>query len=201
MPDITTTDVNKIDAEAVTGLLGTNDSLAYKVHELESHHHGWERYFGPAAIPSGEDHVADPLGEVGGSPGGVQTSFQAISGASNAWGTPVQIFGATDAAVVLPVGSQAKYDVHHMRFTDVQTDKLEWLICIIVGDSAVAGIAAGTFTVKPFFVEKTDKNDASLELMIKRATAGDKAWVQVLNVTNASALTIDMQFGVHGYAG
>jgi len=37
--------------------------------------------------------------------------------------------------------------------------------------------------------------------MIKRATAGDKAWVQVLNVTNASALTIDMQFGVHGYAG
>ena len=201
MADITTTDVNKIDNEAVLGLLGVHNSLAYKVHEIETHFHGWERWVGPAASPSAA-HIADPLGEVGGTPAGVITSFQVTSGANKTWGTALQVFGATDAAVCLPTGYQASFDPHHIKFTDVQTDKQEWLLRIIYSAStAAAGVTAETYTVKPFFIEKTNKNDADTELMVKRAAAGTLIWVQALQLTNNDARTLDIQFGLHGYGG
>ena len=59
MGDIAATDVNKIDAEAVNGLMGTVDSLSYKVHEIEKHLHNWERWLGLAAVPVGETHRFD----------------------------------------------------------------------------------------------------------------------------------------------
>jgi len=53
--------VDVIDDAAVKGLLGTNNSLAYKVHEIEKHFHNWERWFGVALTPNAEINVADTL--------------------------------------------------------------------------------------------------------------------------------------------
>lgn len=50
----------KIDNRAVDGLLGVNNSLAYKVHEIEKHFHNQEKWCGVAAIADAELHVADP---------------------------------------------------------------------------------------------------------------------------------------------
>jgi hypothetical protein len=194
-------EIGKIDSAPIDGLLGVSGSLGQKVHETEKHFHNWERWFGPAAVASGENHIADPLGEVGGTPAGVTTSFQVTSGVNNEWGTAIQVFGATDAAVIFPSGKQVKFDVHHIRFTDVETDRLEWLVRVICGTSAAAGVTAETYTQKPFFIEKTNKNDADAEVMMERCTAGDKVWLQALNTSNASALYLDIQFGAHGYSG
>ncbi len=38
--------VNKIDNQAVDGLSGVSNSMAYKVHEIEKHFHNHERWFG-----------------------------------------------------------------------------------------------------------------------------------------------------------
>ena len=43
----------KIDNQAVDGLLGVKDSLAYKIHEIEKHLHNREFWFGANTAPSG----------------------------------------------------------------------------------------------------------------------------------------------------
>ena len=173
-------------------------TILAEVQETERHLHNLERWIGPAAAPSGEDHIADNLGGVAVAPLGVQTSFQLTSGLNKDWGTAVQIWGATDCTL-LPVGRQAFFDPHRIRFTDVEQDKKEWLICVIYGSSAAAGISAGTYTMHPFFIEKTDKNDADIELYFDHVPAGTKVWVQILNITANDAWYLDIQFGVHGY--
>lgn len=189
-----TPETNKIDNEAVDGLSGVNNSLAYKVHEIEKHFHNYERWFGPAAAPDG-DNAAALLGDQAGE---VLTSFQVTSGASSTFGTALQVWGATDESM-LP--AQVKFDVHHIRFTDVQTDKQEWIIRLIQGTSAAQGVIDGTYSDRPFFIEKTDKNTATSAIMMGRSSAGDKLWLQALQYTTADARTLDFQIGVHGYAG
>lgn len=165
----------------------------------EQHHHAYERWIGPAASPSGESHVADPLGEVGGTPAGVITSFQFTSGASKTWGPAVQIFGSTDAAVCLPAGDRAVFDLHRLRPTNAGANKLDWCIRIIAGTSAAAGVTAGTYLVIPLFVDNVDRVKLPVELIDKRHVAGTKMWAQVLLITNNDEQTLDLQFGVHGY--
>ena len=191
---IPTQQIAKIDNAPVDGLSGVPGSLAYEVLELVTHFHNYERWIGPAAVPDGEDHIGDVLGDV-------LTSFQFTSGIDNLWGAGVQIFGATDAAVILPTGRQAKFDPRQVKFTDVQTTKHEWLLRILCGATVEAAIAAETYTMSPFFIDKTDKNKSSLPVPMRRCSAGDKLWAQVLNMSVATAQTLDAQFGIHGYEG
>ena len=55
-------DANKIDDEAVSGLLGTYDSLAYRVHEIERHLHSAGSWFGQASSANPTTHVANRTG-------------------------------------------------------------------------------------------------------------------------------------------
>lgn len=165
----------------------------------EQHRHAYERWIGRAAVPVGESHVADPLGEVGGTPAGVITSFQFTSGANKTWGPAVQIFGSADAAVCLPAGDQAVFDLHRLRPTDAGTNKLDWYVRIIAGDSAAAGVTADTYLVIPLFVDNVDKVKLPVELIDKRHDAGTKMWAQVLLISNNDEVTLDLQFGLHGY--
>jgi len=59
---ISTTEINKIDSAASKGLDGIVDSIAYRIHETERHMHSYERWFGAAAVPNGEIHIADRVG-------------------------------------------------------------------------------------------------------------------------------------------
>ena len=52
---------SKLDDQAVNGLSGVEDSLAYKVHEIEKHLHNNEKWFGLAGTPAAETHRADRI--------------------------------------------------------------------------------------------------------------------------------------------
>lgn len=54
--------IEKIDSFAVDGLLGVEDSLAYKVSEIDRHLHNRERWFSAAITPNGTIHSADRIG-------------------------------------------------------------------------------------------------------------------------------------------
>lgn len=173
-------------------------TLEAEILEVERHIHNVERWFGPAASGSGEDHVADPLGEVGGTPAGVITSFRITSAATKAWGPAVQIWGATDYTL-MPATKQAYQDAHRLRMTGAETNKHEWLLRIIIGTSATAGVSADTYSIIPLFVDNADKQKAPVEIITERAPAGSKVWAQLLHVTDDDAEYIDVQFGIHGY--
>jgi hypothetical protein len=58
MAILTETELKKIDRAAVSGLSGTVNSLAYKIHELEKHIHNSELCYGKAA---GNELLQDSL--------------------------------------------------------------------------------------------------------------------------------------------
>ena len=144
-------------------------------------------------------HLADPLGQPGGSPAGVLTSFRLTCGASKVWGTPVQIWGSGDCVFVLPVDHQGAFDLHAVKFTDVEDDKEEWIICVGAGVNMAAAISAGTYLTQPFFIEKTNKNQSDIDLLLDKEVAGTAMWAMLLHVTNNNIKYVDCQFGVHGY--
>ena len=55
----------QMDHAATLGLLGTVDSLAYRVHEIERHLHSSGSWFGIAGTPSAT-HKADRIGTCAG---------------------------------------------------------------------------------------------------------------------------------------
>ena len=196
---------NKTDAAArtadVTSLVGLTRKALDEATEVARHFHNFERWFGPAATPSGTAHVADPIGEVGGTPAGVITSFRVTTGANKTWGTALQIWGSTDYTL-MPTGKQASLDIHRFRISMAETDRKNWYLRIIEDDvSAAAGVTADTYTTIPIFVENTDKSVDPIDILMARILQTDATmmWVQALNPDDNDADYIDLQFGVHGY--
>jgi len=188
MPDITTTDVNKIDAEATLGLAGTGNSLAYRVHEIEKHFHNNERWIGLAAVPSGETHRADSDGMI---------PFQMDAG-NDTWGSWLQIVGSTDFPIT---AGMVKRDAHRILITDVERDKQITRIQIIGGESAdiAANLAAGNYTEFMVTPQK-DSKQTPVDFMTGRALSAVKGWARCW-VNGQNTGTIDFFIGVHEYPG
>jgi len=53
--------LEKIDNKAVDGLLGVSNSLGYRVHEIERHLHGRERWLGKAGSQTATDWADNVL--------------------------------------------------------------------------------------------------------------------------------------------
>jgi len=196
---------NKTDAAAstadVVSLIGLTRKTLDEATETKRHHHNVERWFGPAASASGTTHVADPIGEVGGTPAGVITSFRVTTGANKTWGTALQVWGSTDYTL-MPTGKQAFLDMHRFRVTTAETDRKNWYFRIIADDtSAAGGVTADTYGAVAIFVENTDKVEAPIEIITDRIaqTDGIMVWIQALNPDDNDADYIDLQFGIHGY--
>ncbi|MCK5015642.1 MAG: hypothetical protein KAS32_01105 [Candidatus Peribacteraceae bacterium] len=186
MPDITTTDVNKIDAEAVDGLTGVVNSLAYKVHEIEKHLHNWERWIGLAAVPVGETHRFDIDS---------MTPFQMDAG-NDTWGAWLQIVGSTDFPIT---AGMAYRDAHRILITDIERDIAITRIQIAGGEDADVAVAAGNYTE---FMTTPLKNSAQLPITIMtgRALSATKGWIRCW-VNGQNTGTVDFFLGVHEYEG
>ena len=92
--------IPKIDNEAVLGLLGTNNSLAYKVHEIEKHFHNAQQIYGMTANTMAR----------------LATTGFAVVGGNNAWGTELQLHNGT----VVEAGSATKkFDFNTLYITAV----------------------------------------------------------------------------------
>lgn len=187
MPDITTTDVNKIDAEAVAGLSGIHNSLAYRVNEIEAHLHSSGSWFGAAVTPT-STHFADRIGA------GIN-AFQIDAGASD-WGAWTQIFGSDDTPART---GQLYYDPHLMLITDAEHE-VTYFIQFGRGSSGAAALAAGTYTELCVGIDATKKFKAETPIQTGRAAAGSLLWARCLAVGQNTG-TLDFYIGIHEYVG
>lgn len=183
-------DINKIDNLATDGLSGVSNSLAYRVEEIEKHFHNREKWFGVAASPSGETHVADRMG-----PG--IAPFALVSG-NDDFGSWVQILGSSDTPVV---AGMVSFDAH--RFLVTTTDSTAvFKVQVIAGESAdlAALVSAETFTEAPY-VSATNNADSGIgDIMSSRVLTGVKVWARCICI-GQNAKTINAYFGLHEYEG
>jgi hypothetical protein len=180
----------KIDGAAVSGLTGTANSLAYKVHEIERHFHGRERWFGKLAVQTATDWADNTL-----------APFIAISG-NNAYGTDANdealVFGTADTPVI---AGNVRYDLHRV-FVSASSVATVWKLQLIYGTGTMAAaLAAEQFST--FMVRTTtpaSTQDVPVDIMMPRGTCGStKVWLRAWCATNDA--TISFFVGTHEYEG
>jgi len=180
----------KIDNLAVNGLLGVSNSLAYKVHELERHFHGRERWFGKLAVQTATDWADNTL-----------NPFTAISG-NNDYGTDpgdeAQVIGTADTPAI---AGNVRYDLHRVYISASSVSAL-WKLQMIYGTGTMAdALAAGQYST--FMVRTTTPTatqETPTDIMMPRGTCGvTKVWLRAWCATNNA--TISFFVGLHEYEG
>jgi hypothetical protein len=185
-----TSNNTKIDNEAVLGLQGTNNSLAYKVHEIGRHFHNRAKWFGEAATPSGETHVADRVG-------GATTTFTLTSGNSD-FGSWVQILGSADTPVC--AGCQY-YDGHEYLVTSTSATAT-YIVQLAIGESLeLADRITNEEFSEVLYVAASNLNDSGVGMVMgSRLPSGSKLWARCACI-GQNAKTIDFYIGLHEYEG
>lgn len=181
--------LRRIDGEATKGLAGTENSLAYRVHEIERHFHSYEHWFGLATAPDGEVHRADHIGDT-------TTAFQ-MDGGNDTWGTWLQILGSSDTP---HVANMPHYDVHRLSFTSVERANSVHFIQLGFGASGAAAISDDTLTELVFKPQTVQGEETVVEVRSRRQDAGTKAWARVW-VVGQDTGEADFFFGIHEYEG
>ena len=177
------------DSYVTSGLAGTSNSLAYRVHEIEKHLHSAGSWFEAAGTPSGETHVADRIGTVGG--GG---AFQLDAG-NLTWGSWVQILGSTDTPART---SQLYFDPHEILIESTERTAT-YYIQFTRGDSGAAGLAAGTYTELVVGAD-TNRFKGITRVQTGRSPVGAKLWARTM-CPGQNTATINFYIGIHEYAG
>lgn len=181
-------EILKIDSAATNGLLGVEDSLAYRIGEVERHLHSYESWFGAAVVPNGEIHVADRIGTTA-------ASFQADAG-NDTWGTWLQILGSSDTPAR---AGNVKFDLHRIVFTAAERTGVHF-IQISYGASGAAGLAAGEYTEIVLVEPLGTAVPSPVDLNDRRSDAGTKTWLRVF-VPGQNTGTLNFFIGVHEYEG
>jgi hypothetical protein len=182
-------ELNKIDNATTDGLAGVNNSVAYRIAEVERHLHSHESWFGLALVPNGEIHVADRIGA------GINP-FVIDAGNSN-WGDWVQILGSSDTPAR---GTNTNYDLHRILVVAAERTTNTYFIQIAFGTSGAAGLAAGTYTEFPYYSPASVSRSAPTDFQTRRQTAGTKAWARCLAVGQNTG-TLSFYPGLHEYEG
>jgi hypothetical protein len=183
-------DEQKIDSEAVKGLLGKPNSLAYKVHEVEKHFHNHEHWRGKLAVQTATAWADDTL-----------APFRAISGADTYGADPndeAQVFGLDDT----PINGAVKFDPNRILITAFSTDT-PWKLRMVFGTGTMAdAIIARQFT-EDCMMNTTVGSKAGgtpVTFTVPRLNCGiDKVWMQAWNETDNA--TCDFLIGLHEYIG
>jgi len=190
---------NKIDNEATLGLLGTSNSLAYRVHEIEKHFHNYERWYGKTADQSGVNPWAKSWSDTG-----IPTPYQAISG-TNTFGADANdealVWGLNDTLIVGGV-TMSKLDMHRIFVTASSITTILGFRIIWGSGTMADAIAAGQFGGIPIIADAAQGGSVAVitDVMMPRITIGThKIWVQVKSATNNA--TVDFYVGLHGYQG
>ena len=177
---------DKIDEATVDGLLGTPNSLAYRVAEIERHLHSGGRWFELAAAATA-DHKADRIGSGAG-------AFQ-IDAGNDDWGAWVQILGADDTPTT---GTKPYFDPHQFIVEDVETAGT-YFIQIGRGASGADALTAGTYT-EFIYAAANNKSTEIIPVQTGRAPSGSLLWARCM-VPGANTAWMDFYFGIHEYEG
>jgi hypothetical protein len=184
--------LEKIDNKATDGLLGVSNSLAYRVHEIERHFHGRERWFGKLAVQTATDWADNTIA----------TPYRCISGNNDYGGD------ANDEALVVgtadtpAITGNTRFDLHRVLVVDSSSTTV-WKLQLVYGTGTMAdAITAGQFST---FMVRVDAAAGQLpnvpcEVMLPRGTCGStKVWLRGWNATNNA--TLDFFVGWHEYEG
>lgn len=182
-------ETDKIDGAATLGLAGTDNSLAYRVHEVERHFHSYESWFGVAAAPNGEIHVADRIGS------GINGFV--IDAGNLTWGSWVQILGSSDTPAR---GSNERYDLHRILVTAAERTTAVYFVQIAFGASGADAYTAGAYTEFTYYSPASVSRSAPTDFQTRRIAAGTKAWARCL-CRGQNTGTLTFYFGLHGYEG
>ena len=186
----------KIDDQAVEGLLGTNNSLAYKVHEIEKHFHSREEWFGISSDQSGDDWCESV------SDAGMPDVFTCISG-NDDYGQDVddeaKIIGTGDTS---EIAGMIKFDLHRILIIDASATSF-YILRAIYGTGTMADAITANQYSEVMFQRNTGAGEAHgtpLEIQMPRLTWGtDKVWIQCKNTTDNA--DVDFFIGLHNYVG
>jgi hypothetical protein len=189
MPLIYGSDASGISNSATGGLTGADNSLSYRIAEVDRHIHGWERWFGKADTPDGEVHVADRIGTT-------STPFQ-IDAGDDIWGEWLQILGSSDTPAV---AGQVKFDLHRITVTGVERTAAIHFVQIGYGASGAAALTANTYTEFVFEPTVVQGRVAPIDIITRRRDAGTKAWMRTWIVGQDTG-TMDFFIGLHEYEG
>jgi len=179
------TNTNKIDSVATDGLLGVNNSLAYRVGEIERHLHGWDRRYGVAVTPSAT-HKMDSI-----SVGNGVVPFRIDAGTSD-WGSFVQVVGSADTAL--------RFDFHNLAIVAAEGANKTWFIQLGFGATGADMITDGTYSELVFTPQSVNGRPASLPSMSRRAAAGSLGWARCL-CRDTDTHWLDFYIGMHFYEG
>ena len=173
----------------------TNNSLAYRIEEIEKHMHSAGSWFGLSATAGGTTNAADRIGTT-------QTSFQLDGGNSSStptWGSWVLVFGSDDTPTAdRYAGAAAYFDPHIMLVTDAEV-ATTYLVQFSRGASGAAGIAAGTYTEFAVGVDDDNKPSTTLTtIQTGRAPSGSLIWARCIAI-GANTGTLDFLIGIHEY--
>ena len=182
-------ETDKIDGAATDGLSGTNNSLAYRVHEIERHVHSYERWFGAATVPNGEIHVADRIGTT-------TTAFQTDAG-NLTWGSWLQVLGSSDTPAD---AGNTHFDLHRMQVVAVETANATHFVQIAYGANGAAALAADTYTEFAFRPQTVQGAETIIIIHTHREDVGTKTWVRHLTVGQNTS-TMSFFLGCHEYEG
>ena len=181
----------KVDDQAVNGLEGVANSLAYKVHEIERHLHSNERWFAAAAVPNAEIHVADRVSPA------AQVPFQLDAG-NDTWGAWVQILGSSDTPA--DVG-KLKFDPHKLIINNTEKLNKIHVLQIGFGASGAAALAADWYTEMVFVSLGGIPGDVyPVVMQSRRSSSGQKVWARTF-IPGENTGTVDFFFGIHEYEG
>ena len=161
------------------------DIIQRQIDIHDDHFHSREVWFGAAAVPAGETHVADVDS---------MTAFVADA-ANDDWGTWLQVLGSTDTPVDT---GMIKYDAHRITLSTVERANTETRVQVGFGATGAAGLAANDYTE---FVFRVPANARSTPVDIQdvRITSGTKLWVRVW-ADGADTGTVAFFVGLHEYA-
>lgn len=177
-------EIEKIDDLAVDGLLGVENSLAYKVNEIEKHFHSIERWFGDDG-----DNTASTTNNL--------TEFQCTAGTGEAYGTEVLIMAANDIAAGDFVFTPAKFDLHRILFTAASANDKNYMLQFWGGTGAFG--AAALLSEIPYKKGATVTEIIPMPVQMARVPVTYKVWARVKCETNGA--TIDFLVGIHAYEG
>jgi len=182
---------DKLDNAPSSGLAGTEDSIGYKVTEIEKHFHNVERWFGKLAVQTATDWADTNL-----------TPFRAISGANTYGADPgdeAQVLGTADTP---HISGGVKYDPYRISILELSSDTI-WRLRMIYGaGTMVEAIAAGQYSelMVSNIVTGSKAGGTPVDFRMPRLRCGiDKVWVQAWNATDNA--TCDFFVGLHEYSG
>ncbi len=177
-------DFIKIDSLATDGMLGVNNSLAYRTHEIEKHFHSEEHWYGNDTDGTGS--TANNLVE-----------WQLEAGEGGAYGTEVQLLGANDISDSDFSFTPVKFDSHRILVTASSANDKNYMIQFWSG-TGVFG-AADLITEVPYRTGANSAEVTPIPMQMSRQAVANKIWARTKCETNSA--TVDLIIGVHAYVG